>query len=53
MIYSLLATCKKQGVEPSAWIEDVLKRIASHPINKLKELLPNNYRNQQQQNYPD
>ncbi len=51
MIYSLLATCKKQGVEPSAWLEDVLKRISSHPINKLKELLPNNYKNQQQQNY--
>lgn len=51
MIYSLLATCKKQGVEPSEWLEDVFKSIASHPINKLKELLPNNYKNQQQQNY--
>ncbi len=47
LIYSLLATCNKQGVEPSAWLEDVLKRISSHPINKLKELLPNNYKNQQ------
>lgn len=52
MVYSLLATCKKQGIEPSAWLEDVFKRIASHPINKLKELLPNNYKNQPQQNYP-
>lgn len=43
MIYSLLATYKKQSVEPSHWLAYVLKHMASHPINKLEQLLPNNY----------
>lgn len=40
MIYSLLATCKKNEVEPSEWLTDVFTRIQDHPINKIEELLP-------------
>ena len=40
MIYSLLATCKKNNVEPSAWLTDVLAKIQDHPINKIEDLLP-------------
>ena len=40
MIYSLIATCKKNNVEPSEWLTDVLSRIQDHPINKIDELLP-------------
>jgi transposase len=40
MIYSLLATCKKNNVEPSAWLTDVLTKIQDQPINKIEELLP-------------
>ena len=40
MIYSLIATCKKNNVEPSKWLTDVLSRIQDHPINKIDELLP-------------
>jgi len=29
-------------VEPFAWLRDVLARIATHPINRLAELLPHN-----------
>lgn len=43
MLYSLLGTCKLNGVNPTAWLTDVLKRIASHPINKIQELLPQNW----------
>jgi hypothetical protein len=28
------------GVEPEAWLTDVITRIGSHPINRLEELLP-------------
>jgi hypothetical protein len=35
-----LRTAKLNGVEPEAWMRDVLRRIASHPINRLDELLP-------------
>ncbi len=40
MLYSLLGTCKMHGIEPYAWLKDVLQRIADHPVNKVKELLP-------------
>lgn len=40
MFYSLLATCKNYQVNPYNWLHDVLNRIAEHPINRIKELLP-------------
>ena len=40
MIYSLLATCKKNNVEPSEWLTDVLGKIQDNHINKITELLP-------------
>jgi len=40
MLYSLLGTCKMHGLEPYAWLRDVLQNIADHPINKISELLP-------------
>lgn len=45
MIYSLLATCKKNNVEPSAWLTDVLAKIQDQPIRKIEELLPENWKN--------
>lgn len=43
MFYSLLATCKNYQVNPYDWLHDVLNRIATHPINRIKELLPQNW----------
>jgi transposase len=40
MIYSFLATCKINNVEPYAWLKDVLTRIPDHSIQQLEELLP-------------
>ena len=39
-IYSLIETAKLNGVNPQAWLTDVLTRIQDHPINKIDELLP-------------
>lgn len=44
MLYSLLGTCKMQGIEPYAWLRDVLQRVADHPINKIDMLLPHNFK---------
>jgi len=41
MLYSLLGTCKMHNIEPYGWLKDVLQRIASHPVNRISELLPN------------
>jgi transposase len=45
MFYSLLATCKNYHVNPYNWLVDVLNRIASHPINRIGELLPQYWKN--------
>jgi hypothetical protein len=39
-MYSLIATAKLNGVDPRAWLADVLARIADHPASRLHELLP-------------
>lgn len=43
MLYSFLGTCKINDVNPYEWLEDVLIRIPTHPVNKLEELLPNKW----------
>ena len=42
-IYSLIATAKLNGIDPRAWLADVLARIADHPASRLHELLPWNW----------
>jgi hypothetical protein len=41
--YTLIQTAKLNGVDPQAWLTDVLSRIADHKITKLDELLPWRY----------
>ena len=41
---SLIVTAKLNDVDPQAWQADVLGRIASHPAQRLTELLPWNWR---------
>jgi transposase len=40
LFYSLVETCRLNGVEPEAWFTDVIERIGNHPINRIDELLP-------------
>ena len=40
IIYSFMATCKLQKIDPSKWLDDVLRRITDQPEDKLIELLP-------------
>jgi len=40
MIYSLLATCKINNIEPKAWLKEILTMLPDCPANLLHELLP-------------
>jgi transposase len=42
-IYSLIETCKLNGLDPEAYLRSVLTRIADYPINRITELLPWNW----------
>jgi transposase len=42
-MYSLIETAKLNGVNPQAYLTDVLTRIADHPAKRVAELLPWNW----------
>ena len=43
-LYSLVATCKRNGVNPEAWFRDVLERISTHPQSRIEELTPRGWK---------
>jgi len=43
-MYSIIVTATMNDVDPQAWLADVLTRIAEHPVHRLDELLPWNWR---------
>ena len=41
---SLMASCQQAGVDPYAYLADVLARIADFPVRRIAELLPMNWK---------
>ena len=42
-LFSRLATCEANGVNPENYLADILPRMASHPNSRLDELLPHKW----------
>jgi transposase len=43
VMYSLIITAKMNGIDPQAWLADVLSRLADHPASRIDELMPWNW----------
>ena len=44
VMYTLIGTAMLNDADPQAWLANVLERIAEHPISRLHQLLPWNWR---------
>lgn len=44
ILYSLIACCRLNNVNPSVWFVDILKRLPITPDNKLSDLLPGSWK---------
>jgi transposase len=45
-IYTLIQSAKLNGIDPQAWLADVLARLPDHPARRIAELSPWNWRPQ-------
>ncbi len=44
IIYSLVASCKLNKIDPFRYFRDVLRRVSIHPADKIDELLPGEWK---------
>jgi hypothetical protein len=47
IIYNLHGTCKAHGIEPYKWLNNIQIKLPDNPVNKLRDLLPQYYNQQQ------
>ena len=40
VVFSLAESCRLAGVDPVDYFADVLVRMATHPMSRIEELLP-------------
>ena len=48
IIYSLVASCKLNGIDPFKYFRAVLAAVSVHPISRIDELLPSNWKSHRQ-----
>jgi hypothetical protein len=44
IVTSFVATCKRLQINPFTYVRDGFDRISTHPINRLAQLLPDNWK---------
>ena len=49
VLMSLCTTSKRLGIDPQAYLRDVLDRVSTHPQNRIEELLPDRWQALRQQ----
>jgi transposase len=43
-LMSLCTTCKDFGIDPFAYLRDMLDRVSTHPQSRIEELLPDRWK---------
>lgn len=46
ILFSVVQTCRHLGIDARAYLEDVLRRVNTHPASRLEELLPDRWAEQ-------
>lgn len=49
LLLSLVQTCKHLDVEPFAYLRDVIERVSTHPMSRILELTPREWKRLRQQ----
>jgi len=44
LFMSLVKSCKDCGINPWEYLDDILRRIMNHPVTRLRELLPDQWK---------
>jgi transposase len=52
-LMSLCATYKELGIDPFAYLRDVLGRVSTHPNSRIEELLPDRWKPAESADPPD
>jgi transposase len=52
-LMSLCTTCKDLGIDPLAYLRDVLDRVSTHPQNRIEDLLPDRWKAAEVPDPPD
>jgi len=49
ILFSLIVTCRRLGIDPAEYLRDVITRIATHPNSRIGELVPRDWKSLREQ----
>ena len=49
ILFSITMTCRHLDIDPYAYLDDVLRRINTHPASRIAELLPDRWKQEREQ----
>ena len=44
-LFTLVENCRQEGVDPEAYLIDIIARLPDHPMKRIEELLPRQWKN--------
>jgi transposase len=39
-LFTLIENCRQEGIDPEAYLVDIIARLPDHPMKRIAELLP-------------